>query len=271
MRRIEKPRFPNSWFLAGELVLCLAFAIGAPEANAQKPSPQTPPSTGVSATTPTVDAPMSESQFFTHVLFDQLEGRIGENDAAFRWDGEAWIGGDMNRLWLKSEGFAGGGSVTDGDQEALYARPLPRLRYFDGQIGLRADLDSGPRRLWAAVGMEGLAPGFFQIAPTFYIRDDGYVGGRITGSYDLLLSQRCIFQPEAELNFYNKNDPARRTGSGFSDIDTGARLRYEFRRKFAPYVGWAYHGEYGNSAVFARQAHERTAESQFVFGIRVWY
>ena len=224
-----------------------------------------------SATVPSFDTPMDSKQFFAHVLFDQLEGRAGASNADFRWDGEGWIGGDLNRLWLKSEGFAASGSVTDGDHEALYDHPLPHLRYFDGQIGMRADLDSGPHRLWAAVGVEGLAPWFFQIAPTFYIRGDGHVAGRIVGSYDLLLTQRWILQPEAELNLYNKDDSARRTGSGLSDLDTGLRLRYEFRRKFGPYFGWAYHGLYGNSALYAQQAQGMTAESQFVFGLRVWY
>ncbi len=277
MHRTIEMQFPFGRLFAGSLVLCLAFVSGCPEANAQSSSPAAPPHTGVPATLPGRDTPMDDNQFFMHVRFDQLEGRTGANDTAFRWDGEGWIGRDMNRLWLKSEGFAESDSATgnhearDGDQEALYDHPIPRLRYFDGQIGVRADLDSGPRRLWAVVGVEGLAPWYFEFAPTFYIRDDGHIGGRIVGSYDLLLTQRWIVQPETELNFYSKDDPARRTGSGFSDIDTGLRLRYEFSRKFAPYVGWAYHGEFGNSARYAQQADESPGDSQFVFGLKVWY
>lgn len=276
-RRIEKPQFPSGWLIAGGLVVLMACVAVRPEARAQSRSPMVPSPTNASATVPSLDTPMDDNQVFKHVLFDQLEGRTGAGKTDFRWDGEGWIGRDMNRLWLKSEGFAESGAASgshearDGDQEALYDHPLPRLRYFDGQIGVRADLDSGPRRFWAAVGMEGLAPWFFQIAPTLYIRDDGHVGGRIAGSYDLLLTQRWMVQPEAELNFYSKDDPARKIGSGFSDIDTGARLRYEFSRKFGPYVGWAYHGEYGNSALYAQQSRESTGDSQFVFGLRVWY
>jgi copper resistance protein B len=271
MRRAKEMQFPMGWLFAVGLVLCHVFVICCSEASAQSHSTAASPSRKASATILSFETPMADKQFFAHVLFDQLEGRTGANNPNFRWDGEGWIGGDLNRWWFKSEGFANSGSITDGVHEALYDHPIPRLRYFDGQIGVRADLDSGPHRLWAAVGMEGLAPWFFDFAPTFYIRENGHVAGRIVGSYDLLLTQRLVVQPEAELNFYSKDDPARRIGSGLSDLDTGLRLRYEFSRKFAPYVGWAYHGEYGNSALYARQAHETTRDSQFVFGLRVWY
>ena len=94
-------------------------------------------------------------------------------DNEFRWDGEGWIGTDLTKLWLKSEGFADSTVSDDGDQEALYDRPIPRLRYFDAQVGVRADLDSGPARAWAALGIEGLAPYRFEFAPTFYVRNGG--------------------------------------------------------------------------------------------------
>lgn len=212
-----------------------------------------------------------DEQVFKHVRLDQLEGRMNGPEKDLRWDGEAWAGTDTNRLWVKSEGFANTSGTSDGDQEFLYDRPIPRMKYFDAQAGVRADLDSNPARAWAAIGIEGLAPYYFEFAPTLYIRNGGRVAGRITGSYDLLLTQRWIVQPEAELNFYSKDDPARKIGSGFSELDTGLRLRYEISRKFAPYIGFAYNGKYGNTAADARQAGESSANRSFVFGLRLWY
>jgi copper resistance protein B len=214
---------------------------------------------------------MTENSVFVHARLDQFEGRTNGSASEFRWDGEGWIGTDMNKLWIKSEGFSDNSTVSDGDHEALYDRPIPRLRYFDAQAGVRADLDSDPHRAWAALGVEGLAPGYFEFAPTFYIRDSGNIAGRLTGFYDLLLTQRWIVQPEAELNFYNKDDPGRRIGSGLSDLDAGLRLRYEISRKFAPYIGFAYNGKYGNTANYSRQAGETTGDARFLFGIRLWY
>ena len=177
----------------------------------------------------------------------------------------------MNRLWVKSEGFAGNSGVSDGDHEALYDRPIPRMRYFDAQAGVRADIDSDPARVWAAAGIEGLAPYFFDFEPTFYIGDGGRMAGRINGSWDLFVTQRWIVQPQAELNFYSKDDPVRKIGSGFSDIDAGVRLRYEVNRKFNPYIGWACNCNYNGSARYIRQAGEATRSSSFVFGLRLWH
>ena len=87
-----------------------------------------------------------DNQIFAHVLLDQFEGRTNGPDNELRWDGEAWVGTDMNKLWLKSEGFSTNTTVSDGDHEALYDHPIPHMRYFDAQAGVRGDLDSGPRR-----------------------------------------------------------------------------------------------------------------------------
>ena len=228
---------------------------------------------GAQTTAPQMIAkpPVMDNSVFEHVLFDQFEGRTNGPDSEFRWDGEAWAGTDMSKLWLKSEGFANSGTVSDGDHEALYDRPIPRMRYFDAQAGVRADLDSGPERVWGSVGIEGLAPHFFEFEPTFYFRDGGHLAARVQGSYDLLLTQRLIAQPELEMNFYSKQDRARGIGTGLSDIDTGIRLRYEFSRKFAPYIGFAYDGTYGSTGNFTRQAGESVANPRFVFGVRLWY
>jgi copper resistance protein B len=229
------------------------------------------PSAPVPTRDPKWPPPVKDNMVFAHVLFNQLEGRTNGSDNELRWDAEGWVGTDMNRLWIKSEGFAGNGTVSDGDHEVLYDRPIPHTRYFDAQAGVRADVDSNPSRVWAAVGVEGLAPYFFNLEPTFYISDGGHMAGRINGSWDLFITQRWVVQPQAELNFYSKDDPARETGSGFSDIDAGIRLRYEVTRKINPYIGWAYNGKYGNSALYTRQSGGATNNSSFVFGVRVWY
>ena len=204
-----------------------------------------------------------DNQIIGHVLFDQLEGRTNGPDNEFRWDGEGWIGTDMNKLWFKSEGFVEHGKMTDGDQEALYDRPVPHLRYFDLQAGVRYDLDSDPGRTWGAVGIEGLAPMFFEFAPTFYFNNRG-VAGRIEGSYDILLTNLLIAQPQFELNFYSRSDPSRGVGSGLSELDTGLRIRYEFSRKFAPYIGFAYTGQKVRPlGSLAEKAASRTIRASF--------
>ena len=136
---------------------------------------------------------------------------------------------------------------------------------------MRSDLDSRRTRNWAALGIQGLAPLFFNIEGTGYLSDQGHLAARFEASYDLLLTNRLILQPEFEINVYSKSDPARLIGAGISDIDSGLRLRYEIDRKFAPYVSVAYEEKFGQTASFARRAGESTNGVRFVFGVRSWF
>jgi copper resistance protein B len=256
------PRLVRRLFFGGALAAIFGAIPLAAQAPASPAETTTPPSNW--------PPPVEDNRVFGYLNFDQLEGRRSGRNTAFRWDGEGWIGTDFNKLWIKSEGTVINGVISDGDHEMLYARPIPRMRYFDWQAGARFDLDSGPRRTWLALGVQGLAPYWFNVAPTLYIREGGHVAGRLTGFYNLYLTQRLILQPQAELNFYSETDAGRGLGSGLSDIDGGVRLGYQFSRKFAPYIGYVYSGVFGGTATFSRQAGEPTSASQLAFGIWVW-
>jgi copper resistance protein B len=253
-------RTPELFFFAAILVICGTSVVVA----------QTT-SLGAAPYTQYGEPPVMDNTIFYHLLFDQLESRTNGPDSEFRWDGEGWIGTDMNKLWFKSEGFVEHGRMTDGDQEALYDRPIPLLRYFDLQAGVRYDLDSDPGRTWGAIGIEGLAPYFFEFAPTFYFSDRSRFAGRVEGSYDILITNRLIAQPQFELNFYSKSNRSRGVGSGLSDLDTGLRIRYEISRKFAPYIGFAYTQTFGDTAKFTREDGGIVHDPRFIFGVRVWY
>ena len=222
---------------------------------------------GPSAAAP-FGAPVDDEHVFYHLLFDQLEGRFGR-DSSFRWEGEGWAGTDMNRIVLKTEGTVSKGVMEEGDQELLYARPIST--YFNLQGGLRYDLDSAPGRGWAAFGIEGLAPLFFHVSATGYVSDRGHLAAKLEGNYDLLLTQTLILQPQLEMNFYSKDDPARMIGAGLSDLDTGVRLRYEITRKLAPYIGMTYENKFGDTARFARLVGEPSSDMRFSAGIKIWF
>jgi copper resistance protein B len=217
------------------------------------------------------EPPVMDNPILYHLLFDQLEGRTNGPRNEFRWEGEGWIGTDMNKLWFKSEGFVERGLMSDGDHEMLYDHPIPYFRYFDFQAGIRYDLDSDPGRMWGAIGIEGLAPYFFEFSPTFYFSNRGFFAGRIEISYDILITNRLIAQPQLELNFYSKSNPSRGIGSGLSELDSGLRIRYEISRKFAPYIGFAYTGNFGQTSKFTRASGGSSEDPRFIFGVRVWY
>jgi len=222
---------------------------------------------GPSAAAP-FGAPVDDEHVFYHLLFDQLEGRFGR-DSSFRWEGEGWAGTDMNRIALKTEGTVSKGVMEEGDQELLYARPIST--YFNLQGGLRYDLDSAPGRGWAAFGIEGLVPLFFHVSATGYMSDRGHLAAKLEGSYDLLLTQTLILQPQLEMNLYSKDDPARMIGAGLSDLDIGLRLRYEITRKIAPYIGMTYENKFGDTARFVRLVGEPSSDMRFSAGVRIWF
>jgi len=252
------------------LTLIAAFAAFATSSAAQ-----TPVTDGETASMPRTKTgsdvqPVMDQAIFAHVLFNEFEGRWNGSNSEFRWDGQGWVGTDYDRLWIKSEGtLQGNGTLEDGQQQFLYDRAI--TTYFDLHGGLRSDIDSRPTRNWAAFGIQGLAPYFFDLEVTGFVSGEGHLAAKLEASYDLLITQRLILQPQLELNVYSKADPARLVGAGFSDIDTGLRLRYEFNRKFAPYLGVVYEGRFGQTANFARQAGESTGDFRFVFGIRAWF
>jgi copper resistance protein B len=212
---------------------------------------------------------MDDTARFGRVLFDQLDWRDAEGADVFAWDAEAWYGGDYNKLWLKTEGDLRDGTVEEARTEALWDRLLGR--WWNLQAGVRHDFGEGPSRTWAAFGVEGLAPYFFDVEATAYVGDGGRTAARLSGEYELLLTQRLILQPEAELNLYGKSDPGNTIGSGLSDLQLALRLRYEFRREFAPYLGIVWTRRFGQSADFARAAGEDPSDLQVLAGLRVWF
>ena len=212
---------------------------------------------------------MRDAEPLGMLRFDQLEAFHGPDGNGQRWDLQAWYGTDSNRLWLRSEGMREDGGLGDGDAEALWSHAV--APYWDTQLGVRHDFGDGPGRDWAAFGVQGLAPYWFELAATAYAGSSGRSAARLRAEYELLLTQRLILQPELEANLYGKADPARRLGSGLSDASFGLRLRYEIRREFAPYIGIVRRQRYGETADFVRAAGHAALDSEFVAGLRVWF
>ena len=198
----------------------------------------------------------------------EYQVRNGEN--GYRWEGEAWFGGDINRLVVKSEGEGGVESgVSTGEIQALYSRAISP--YFDVQAGVRYDFKPNPTRTYATLGVEGLAPYWFETESALFLSDHGELLGRLEGSYDLRLSQRLILQPRAEINLAARDIREIGIGSGVSNAELGLRLRYEIRREFAPYIGLTYDRKFGGTADFARAGGEDVEETGLVFGVRAWF
>jgi len=204
------------------------------------------------------------------LIFDLAEYQARKGADGFRWDAEAWYGGDLHRLTIKSEGEGvSGKGVEDAEIQAFYSRAVGP--YFNLQAGLRQDLGSGPRRTYAAIGFEGLAPYWFEVEGTLFLSNKGDLFARIGGYYDQRITQRLVLQPRVELNLAAQDVPESAIGSGLSDVELGLRLRYEIMREFAPYVGMEWSRKVGSTANRMRAAGEDPDIVSYVAGIRVWF
>lgn len=211
---------------------------------------------------------MDDTSAFGMVRFDQLEWRKIDNVDALGWDAQAWYGNDYDKVWIKTEGERLRGEV-EASSELLWDRVF--ARWWNVQAGVRHDVGEGPSRTWAAFGIHGVAPYRFEVEATAYVGEQGRTALRFSGDYEGLLTQRLILQPKLEFNLYGKDDAANGIGAGVSDSEFGVRLRYEFRREVAPYVGLAWIRSYGNTADLARAAGRDTSEMQWLAGIRFWF
>ena len=211
---------------------------------------------------------MDDRALFGKVMLDRLEWRDAD-DSTYEWEAKAWYGGDFNKVWLSTEGEHVDGSVADARVELLWDRIL--TAWWSTRVGAREDFGEGPTRDWLALGVAGLAPGFFELEAMAFVGDSGRTALRLSGDYDLLITQRLVLQPEAELNFYGSDDAERLIGSGLSDLELGLRLRYEFRREFAPYLGVSWSKRFGDSADLAQAAGVDPDEVSWVAGIRAWF
>ena len=204
------------------------------------------------------------------VLFDLAEYQARKGGDGYRWESEAWFGGDLDRLLIKTEGEGSFGEpIEDVEVQALYSRAISP--FWNAHIGLRHDIVPNPSRTYAVVGVEGIAPYWLHVTGQMFLSDQGDLRARLEGSYDERITQRLIFQPRVELNFSAQDMPAIGVGSGLTSFEVGARFRYEIRREFAPYIGVEWSGRTGDTARYARLAGDRPNTVNFVAGIRFWF
>lgn len=204
------------------------------------------------------------------VLADRFEARIEDGDERYAWDLQGWYGGDIHKLWWKSEGAADFGSnPEDAELQLLYSRAV--TPYFDFQAGLRHDPEPSPRRSHAVLGFQGVLPYVFEIDAAAFISDEGDITGRFEAEYDLRIRQRVVLQPRIELDFAAQAIPELNQGAGLGSIEGGLRLRYEIKRELAPYIGFGWERKTGATADLARAAGEDPRSWKLLVGMRAWF
>lgn len=204
------------------------------------------------------------------VMLDRFETQFHDGETALVWDGQGWFGGDINKLWIKTEGHYSfdEDAFEEAEIQALWSRAV--TAFFDVQAGVRYDLE--PKgRAHGVIGVQGLAPYWFEIDAAAFISEDADVTASIEVEYELLFTQRLILQPRMEIELSAQDIPEIGAGAGVTHLAAGARLRYEIEREVAPYVGVEWQGAFGKTADYIRADGGDPKGVALVAGIRAWF
>ena len=231
---------------------------------------------GVMATARAEERDMHGGTRSYRFLIDRLEVSLRNGRDGYAWDDvQFWYGGDIDRLWIKSQGEGEfGGALESAEVQALWSHALDP--WFDLQAGVRYDFRPDPQRAYLVLGIQGLAPYWFEVDGALFLSSKGDLSARVEVEYDQRITQRLILQPRVEFDLAAQDVPEIGVGSGLSTAELGLRLRYEFfptssPAVIAPYVGVQYERAFGDTAGFRRAAGERVGGWSLVMGVRTWF
>lgn len=207
------------------------------------------------------------SQIF-HAFRLETDYGGGKNGAVAGWDFDGWIGGDDNKLWLKSEGENADGEIEQAEFWALYSRNV--ATFWDAQIGLRHDTQPVSAS-YLTIGFNGLAPYYFETEAHLFISNEGDVSARLREENDFLVTQKLVLQPYVEVNLFAQDVPEQDIGAGIADGEIGLQARYEITRKFAPYVDVSYSRKFGETSSIAKNNGEDNDELIGSIGLRLMF
>jgi len=208
-------------------------------------------------------ASMGDNPLFAKLTIDELE-RQDNDEKNTAWDTNLWIGYDLDKLYFYTEGEKPKDGTTESENQLVYSRAI--APYWDIQFGVGYDKTEEDSQTWGVVALQGLAPYFFETRGALLIGDSGNVGLRLEAEYEALLTQKLILTPSIATDLYSKDNLSMGLGKGLSNITAGARLRYEIRREFAPYVGVEWSKNFGNTADISP-----LDETYAVAGVRIWF
>ncbi|NQU57864.1 MAG: copper resistance protein B [Rhodospirillales bacterium] len=201
---------------------------------------------------------------------EEFEYRLGdEGEDVLAWNGDAFIGTDEIKLRLMSEGEY---DTNAGKFETLENRlvlQVPVSDFFDAKAGFRLDTPKGPDRWYGVAGVTGLAPQWFEIDADLFLSEKGDMSARLDVEYEVLLTNRLILTPSADIDFAFSDDTEIGIKSGFASAELGLRLSYDvIDRVFSPYIGVAYETKLGDTKDLARDEGEDTAAWSGVVGAK---
>jgi copper resistance protein B len=210
---------------------------------------------------------------FYGLQMEELEYRQGDQkENLLVWDGDAFIGTDELKLrWLGEGEYDTDGEMVEKLENRLVLQK-PVSDFFDLKAGVRLDSPEGPDRWFGVLGVAGLAPQWIEVDADLFISETGDVSARLDAEYELLITNRLILTPSAEIDVAFASDREIGVASGLNSIEAGVRLSYDvLDRAISPYVGIVYERKFGRTADFARDEDEDTSVWFAVIGTKLMF
>jgi copper resistance protein B len=210
-----------------------------------------------------------------YILFEELEYGFNNGANPLSWDSTSWVGGDWNRVWFKTEGEVSTVErEVEGEAQLLYSRLT--APFLELQVGVRGDLvaaegQATDGRGHLVLGLDALAPFWFEIESAVFISQRGDVSFRLRTTYDLYITQRLVARPSLEVNVAVQAVPEFGVGAGFNDLQLGLRVGYQIVRELMPYIGVQWNRAFAETADLRRDAGGRASDVQGVAGLSFWF
>lgn len=203
---------------------------------------------------------------------EQLEYRLGEDGDVFAWDVDAVVGSDELKARYMGAGEYGFEPEAFETFENRFLLQAPVSDFFDAKAGVRYDAPDGPNRLYATLGLQGLAPQWFEVDLDLFVSEKGDPSLRLDAEYEALLTNWVILTPSLEVDLPFTDDAEIGAGAWGPQLEVGARLSYDLvDRLLSPYVGVHYERSFGESADLAEAEGEDAGALFAVVGTRLQF
>ena len=204
----------------------------------------------------------SQNPIYTKLTIDSLE-KQGNTDKSISWSGNFWIGDELNKVYLYSEGDKPQNSSSESQNQLVASHAISP--YWDIQLGIGYDKNIGNHQTWGIVGFKGMLPYFIETRAVL-LAGNSTIGLRLEAEYKALITQRLYLAPSMSAEFYSKDIPKMELGKGLSNLTANLKLNYELTKQFVPYIGIEWSKNYGNTNTFSQ-----LDETYLVGGFKFWF
>ncbi len=207
-------------------------------------------------------AASAQSPIWSKLTIDSLE-KQGNIDKSISWSGNFWVGTELNKVYLYSEGEKPKNSSSQSENQLVVSRAISP--YWDIQLGAGYDKKPGTHQTWGVIGLQGMLPYFIETRATL-LAGSRTIGLRLDAEYKALITQKLYLTPSVSTAFYSKDIPRMELGKGLSNITANLKLNYDVTKQFTPYLGVQWSKNYGNTNNFSK-----LNETYIVGGFRFWF